>query len=34
MADEVLIIKNTPREGPGLLEEVLIEKAIKYTILE
>jgi GMP synthase (glutamine-hydrolysing) len=34
MVDEVLIIRNTPREGPGLLEEILKEKAIKYTILD
>ncbi len=30
----VLIIKNISREGPGLLEEVLREYGIEYTVID
>ncbi len=34
MKNEILIIKNITREGPGLLEPELKEKSIGYTIVE
>lgn len=34
MAEGVLILKNVSREGPGLLQEVLKERAIPYTITD
>lgn len=34
MKKEVLIIKNITREGPGLLEEILREQNIPYTIID
>ena len=34
MDKEVLIIKNITREGPGLLEPVLLEKRIRYIIID
>jgi GMP synthase-like glutamine amidotransferase len=34
MKKEVLIVKNITREGPGLLEELLNEKGIQYSIID
>lgn len=34
MKKEILIVKNTINEGPGLLEEILKEKKIEYFITE
>lgn len=34
MGKEVVIIKNITREGPGLIEVVLKESGIKYTIID
>jgi GMP synthase (glutamine-hydrolysing) len=34
MEKEILIFKNITREGPGLLEEVLKERGIEYTIVD
>jgi GMP synthase (glutamine-hydrolysing) len=35
MADkEILIIKNIPHEGPGLLKDVIIEHGLKYSIID
>lgn len=34
MEKEILIVKNITREGPGLLEERLQERGIKYTIAD
>jgi GMP synthase-like glutamine amidotransferase len=34
MEKEILIVKNITREGPGLLEAELKERAIRYTILD
>ncbi len=34
MEKEILIVKNIPREGPGLLEEELKNHNIKYTIID
>jgi len=32
--EEILIIKNITREGPGIIEEILIESGIKYTVVD
>jgi GMP synthase (glutamine-hydrolysing) len=32
LTKEILIIKNITREGPGIIEQILKDKAIKYTI--
>jgi GMP synthase (glutamine-hydrolysing) len=34
MQNRVLIVKNTTREGPGLLEDVIKENKIEYTIVD
>ena len=34
MEKEILIVKNITREGPGLLEDLLKERGIKYTIVD
>ena len=34
MPKKILIVKNITREGPGLLEELLREKGIKYKIID
>lgn len=34
MKKEVLLVKNITREGPGILEEVLKERGIGYTIID
>ncbi len=34
MEKEILIVKNVSNEGPGLLEDLLKEQEIKYTIIE
>ena len=31
---KVLIVKNIAREGPGILEEMLKEHGIEYTIID
>jgi GMP synthase (glutamine-hydrolysing) len=34
MEKEILIIKNITGEGPGIIEDILIEKGIKFTIID
>jgi len=34
MEKEILIIKNITREGPGIIEQILKDKGIKYTIAD
>lgn len=34
MEKEILIVKNSTREGPGLLEDLLKERGINYTIVD
>jgi len=34
MGKEILIIKNITREGPGIIEQILKDKGIKYTITD
>jgi GMP synthase (glutamine-hydrolysing) len=34
MGKEILIIKNITREGPGIIEQILKDKDIKYTIAD
>lgn len=34
MTKEILIVKNITREGPGLLEKILKERSIEYTIVD
>jgi hypothetical protein len=34
MGEKVLIILNKTSEGPGLVEEVLIERGIKYSVTD
>ena len=32
--EEILIIKNISREGPGIFEEIIIESGIKYKVID
>ncbi len=34
MAKEILVIRNTPREGPGILESLMIEHRLAYNIID
>jgi len=34
MEKEILIVKNNTNEGPGMLEGILLQRAIKYTIID
>jgi len=34
MEKEILIVKNNINEGPGMLEGILLQRAIKYTIID
>lgn len=34
MEKEILIVKNITREGPGLLEDVLDERGLKYSVVD
>lgn len=34
MKDKILILKNTPSEGPGTIEEFLVESSIPYRVCE
>jgi GMP synthase (glutamine-hydrolysing) len=34
MAKEILVIRNTPRENPGILESLMIEHKLNYNIID